>query len=56
MMPRPDYDQNVLNQICIEMCQKCHYKYWEACTGAHIEWGIITCKKARERYEQLKGD
>ena len=49
-----DYDREIMNQVYYELCSKCSYKYWEACIGIHIEWNVITCKKARERYEQLK--
>lgn len=51
-----DYDRETMNRVNSELCSKCSYKYWEACTGIHVEWGILTCKKARELYNQLRGD
>lgn len=48
-----EYDRDILNRISQEMCEKCRYKYWEACTGPHVEWGVLCCKKVRERYKQL---
>ena len=48
-----EYYIDILNQIRREMCDRCPYKYWEACTGPHEEWGILCCRKARERYEKL---
>lgn len=49
----PEYDRDILNKINWEMCGLCHYKYWEACTGPHTEFGILCCKKVRKRYEEL---
>lgn len=49
----PEYDRDILNEIDYEICAGCSYKYWEACTGPHIEWGLICCKKVRERYAEL---
>lgn len=48
-----EYDRDILNRISQETCNGCRYKYWEACTGPHVEWGILCCKKVRGRYEQL---
>ena len=48
-----EYNRDILNQISQEMCTKCRHKYWEACTGPHVEWGVLCCKKVRERYKQL---
>lgn len=53
----PDFDRDILNQISNEMCTKCSYKYWEACTGAFAtEWGVLSCKKVRERYHKLSAE
>ena len=48
-----EFDRDILNQIRIEMCHNCPYKYWEACTGPHTEFGVLCCKKVRKRYEEL---
>jgi hypothetical protein len=52
----PEYDRDILNAIDYELCSRCSYKYWEACVGPHIEWGLICCKKVRERYAELVAD
>lgn len=49
-----EYDRDVMNQVDRELCSNCRYKYWEACPGIHVEWNVISCKKARALYEQLK--
>ena len=52
----PEYDRDILNQIWLEMCIPCSYKYWEACTGPHTEFGVLCCRKVRERYKKLASE
>ena len=49
-----NYDRGLLNRISASVCKTCSYKYWEACTGPHIEWNTICCKKVRDLYNILK--
>jgi hypothetical protein len=50
----PEYDRDLMNRVYQDLCFGCAYRYWEGCTGIHVEWNVLTCRKARKLYEKLE--